>query len=103
LICTGTPGKTSEIKPGDVVEVELERVAMLRKPLVAEKRFLGGSRHDPAVIGFAAALEGGLGHEGVGRPSGELAQSSEPLASANAAAHVPILTVIRFMVFHFNC
>lgn len=37
LIFTGTPGKTSEIKPGDVVEVELEGVGALRNPVVAEK------------------------------------------------------------------
>ena len=30
LIFTGTPGKTSAIKPGDVVEVELEGVGVLR-------------------------------------------------------------------------
>lgn len=37
LIFTGTPGKTSEIKPGDVVEVELEGAGVLRNPVVAEK------------------------------------------------------------------
>jgi 2-keto-4-pentenoate hydratase/2-oxohepta-3-ene-1,7-dioic acid hydratase in catechol pathway len=37
LIYTGTPGKTSEIKPGDVVEVELEGVGVLRNPVVAAK------------------------------------------------------------------
>jgi 2-keto-4-pentenoate hydratase/2-oxohepta-3-ene-1,7-dioic acid hydratase in catechol pathway len=37
LIFTGTPGKTSEIKPGDVVEVELEGVGVLRNPVVAAK------------------------------------------------------------------
>ncbi|MFM2095725.1 MAG: hypothetical protein RIS70_2849 [Planctomycetota bacterium] len=37
LIFTGTPGKTSEIKPGDVVEVELEGVGKLRNPVIAEK------------------------------------------------------------------
>jgi 2-keto-4-pentenoate hydratase/2-oxohepta-3-ene-1,7-dioic acid hydratase in catechol pathway len=37
LIYTGTPGETSEIKPGDVVEVELEGVGVLRNPVVAEK------------------------------------------------------------------
>jgi 2-keto-4-pentenoate hydratase/2-oxohepta-3-ene-1,7-dioic acid hydratase in catechol pathway len=36
LIFTGTPGKTSEIKPGDVVEVDLEGVGVLRNPVVAE-------------------------------------------------------------------
>jgi 2-keto-4-pentenoate hydratase/2-oxohepta-3-ene-1,7-dioic acid hydratase in catechol pathway len=37
LIFTGTPGKTSEIKPGDVVEVELEGVGVLRNPVVAAR------------------------------------------------------------------
>lgn len=36
LIFTGTPGKTSAIKPGDVVEVELEGVGVLRNPVTAE-------------------------------------------------------------------
>ncbi len=37
LIFTGTPGETSEIKAGDVVEVELEGAGVLRNPVVAEK------------------------------------------------------------------
>jgi 2-keto-4-pentenoate hydratase/2-oxohepta-3-ene-1,7-dioic acid hydratase in catechol pathway len=37
LIFTGTPGKTSTIKPGDVVEVELEGAGVLRNPVIAEK------------------------------------------------------------------
>ena len=37
LIYTGTTGKTDEIKPGDVVEVELEGVGVLRNSVVAEK------------------------------------------------------------------
>jgi 2-keto-4-pentenoate hydratase/2-oxohepta-3-ene-1,7-dioic acid hydratase in catechol pathway len=37
LIFTGTPGKTSDIKPGDIVEVELEGAGVLRNPVVAEK------------------------------------------------------------------
>lgn len=37
LIFMGTPGKTSEIKPGDVCEVELEGVGVLRNPVVAGK------------------------------------------------------------------
>jgi 2-keto-4-pentenoate hydratase/2-oxohepta-3-ene-1,7-dioic acid hydratase in catechol pathway len=37
LIFTGTPGQTSEIKPGDTVEVELEGVGVLRNLVVAEK------------------------------------------------------------------
>jgi len=36
LIYTGTPGKTSPIKPGDVVEVDLEKVGVLRNPVAAE-------------------------------------------------------------------
>ena len=35
LIFTGTPGKTSAIKPGDVVEVELEGVGILKNPVRA--------------------------------------------------------------------
>jgi len=37
LIFTGTPGKTSDIKPGDVFEVELEGVGTLRNPVIAEQ------------------------------------------------------------------
>ena len=37
LIFTGTPGTTSAIKPGDVVEVELEGVGVLRNRVVAEQ------------------------------------------------------------------
>jgi 2-keto-4-pentenoate hydratase/2-oxohepta-3-ene-1,7-dioic acid hydratase in catechol pathway len=36
LIFTGTPGTTSEIKAGDVVEVELEGVGILRNGVVGE-------------------------------------------------------------------
>lgn len=36
LIYTGTPGTTQDIKPGDLVEVELEGVGMLRNPVKAE-------------------------------------------------------------------
>ena len=36
LIFTGTSGETSEIKPGDVVEVELEHAGILRNGVVAE-------------------------------------------------------------------
>ena len=36
LIFTGTPGETSQIKTGDVVEVDLEGVGVLRNPVVAE-------------------------------------------------------------------
>ena len=37
LIFTGTPGKTSELKSGDVVEVELSGVGVLRNKVAAEK------------------------------------------------------------------
>lgn len=37
LIFTGTPGKTTDIKPGDVMEVELEGAGVLRNPVVAQK------------------------------------------------------------------
>lgn len=36
LIFTGTPGKTTGMKPGDVVEVEIEGVGILRNSIVAE-------------------------------------------------------------------
>ena len=35
LIFTGTPGKTSAIEPGDVLEVELEGVGILKNPVQA--------------------------------------------------------------------
>lgn len=35
IIFTGTPGKTSAIKPGDVCEVEIEGIGVLRNPVVA--------------------------------------------------------------------
>lgn len=37
LIFTGTPGKTGAVKAGDVVEVEIEGVGVLRNKVVAEK------------------------------------------------------------------
>ena len=37
LIFTGTAGKTQPIKPGDVVEVELQGVGVLRNKVVAGK------------------------------------------------------------------
>ena len=37
LIFTGTPGKTDAMKPGDVVEVELSGVGILRNKVAAEK------------------------------------------------------------------
>ena len=36
LIFTGTPGKTAALKAGDVCEVVLEGVGILRNPVVAE-------------------------------------------------------------------
>ncbi|HEY1757344.1 MAG TPA: fumarylacetoacetate hydrolase family protein [Bryobacteraceae bacterium] len=36
LIFTGTPGETRPMKPGDVVEVEIENIGVLRNPMVAE-------------------------------------------------------------------
>ncbi len=36
LIFSGTPGKTSAIKPGDTIEVELEGVGVLRNKVVGE-------------------------------------------------------------------
>jgi 2-keto-4-pentenoate hydratase/2-oxohepta-3-ene-1,7-dioic acid hydratase in catechol pathway len=37
VIYTGTPGTTRAMKPGDVVEVELEGVGVLRNPVVAAR------------------------------------------------------------------
>jgi len=36
IIFTGTPGETKPMKPGDVVEVEIENIGVLRNPVVAE-------------------------------------------------------------------
>ena len=36
LLFTGTPGETAALKGGDVVEVELDGVGVLRNPVVAE-------------------------------------------------------------------
>jgi 2-keto-4-pentenoate hydratase/2-oxohepta-3-ene-1,7-dioic acid hydratase in catechol pathway len=36
LVYTGTPGETRAMKPGDVVEVEIENVGVLRNPVAAE-------------------------------------------------------------------
>ena len=36
LIFTGTPGKTQEMKPGDVVEIELEGVGILKNTIISE-------------------------------------------------------------------
>ncbi len=38
LIFTGTPGSTSAMKPGDVVEIEIQGVGVLRNTLVAGSR-----------------------------------------------------------------
>jgi 2-keto-4-pentenoate hydratase/2-oxohepta-3-ene-1,7-dioic acid hydratase in catechol pathway len=35
VIYTGTPGRTSKMKPGDVVEIEIEGLGLLRNPVVA--------------------------------------------------------------------
>jgi 2-keto-4-pentenoate hydratase/2-oxohepta-3-ene-1,7-dioic acid hydratase in catechol pathway len=37
LVFTGTPGSTEAMRPGDVVEVEIEGVGTLRNPVVAEQ------------------------------------------------------------------
>lgn len=37
IILTGAPGAVEEIKPGDVVEVEIPGIGVLRNPVVAEK------------------------------------------------------------------
>ncbi len=36
IIFTGTPGNTRALRPGDVVEVEIEGIGVLRNPVVAE-------------------------------------------------------------------
>lgn len=38
LIFTGTPGATAAMKPGDVVEIEVEGVGVLRNRIVADKK-----------------------------------------------------------------
>ena len=38
VIFTGTPGSTSSMKPGDVVEIELQGVGVLRNPVRARRR-----------------------------------------------------------------
>jgi len=37
VIYTGTPGQTRPMKPGDVVEVDIESIGVLRNPVIAEK------------------------------------------------------------------
>jgi 2-keto-4-pentenoate hydratase/2-oxohepta-3-ene-1,7-dioic acid hydratase in catechol pathway len=34
IIYTGTPGKTSKLAPGDVIEVEIEHIGKLSNPVV---------------------------------------------------------------------
>ena len=86
LIFSGTRGKTSPIKPGGVVEVELEGAGVFRNPLAAERRaasqtasrrcfppaFHGAASvrakalrwaSRPAMIGRAKALRGRLAGE----------------------------------------
>ena len=36
LIFTGTSGSTKAMKPGDVVEVEISGIGVLRNPVIAE-------------------------------------------------------------------
>ena len=36
IIYTGTPGETRPMKPGDVVEMEIEGLGVFRNPVVAE-------------------------------------------------------------------
>ncbi|MEZ4415233.1 MAG: fumarylacetoacetate hydrolase family protein [Gemmatimonadota bacterium] len=38
LIFTGTPGSTQAVKPGDVIEVEVEGVGVIRNRVVADRR-----------------------------------------------------------------
>ncbi|QQO08279.1 fumarylacetoacetate hydrolase family protein [Breznakiella homolactica] len=38
IIATGTPSGISPIKPGDVVEIEIEGIGVLRNPVAAEQR-----------------------------------------------------------------
>ena len=47
LIYTGTPGTTTQIKPGDVVEVDLEGVGVLKNPVAAEPKPTQGLTASP--------------------------------------------------------
>jgi 2-keto-4-pentenoate hydratase/2-oxohepta-3-ene-1,7-dioic acid hydratase in catechol pathway len=38
LIYTGTPGQTSAMQPGDVVEIEIEGIGVLRNKVVKDER-----------------------------------------------------------------
>jgi 2-keto-4-pentenoate hydratase/2-oxohepta-3-ene-1,7-dioic acid hydratase in catechol pathway len=44
LIFIRTPGTTGAVRPGDVVEVELEGVGVLRNPVVAQSPGDAGAR-----------------------------------------------------------
>jgi 2-keto-4-pentenoate hydratase/2-oxohepta-3-ene-1,7-dioic acid hydratase in catechol pathway len=44
MVFTGTPGSTSAMQPGDVVEVELEGVGLLRNTIGPKQRHVTGSR-----------------------------------------------------------
>jgi 2-keto-4-pentenoate hydratase/2-oxohepta-3-ene-1,7-dioic acid hydratase in catechol pathway len=37
IILTGAPGAVEQIKPGDVVEVEIPGIGVLRNPIIAEE------------------------------------------------------------------
>jgi 2-keto-4-pentenoate hydratase/2-oxohepta-3-ene-1,7-dioic acid hydratase in catechol pathway len=36
IIASGTPSGVSPIKPGDVVEIEIENIGILKNPVIAE-------------------------------------------------------------------
>jgi 2-keto-4-pentenoate hydratase/2-oxohepta-3-ene-1,7-dioic acid hydratase in catechol pathway len=36
IIATGTPAGVGAIQPGDIVEIEIEKIGILRNPVVAE-------------------------------------------------------------------
>ena len=44
LIFTGTPGKTGVMKPGDVVEVEIENVGVLKNKVAKKGQRVGGKK-----------------------------------------------------------
>jgi len=41
IVSTGTPEGIAPIKPGDVVEVEIERVGRLRNPVITSSQIQG--------------------------------------------------------------
>lgn len=45
LILTGTPGGVGEIRHGDVVEIEIERIGVLKNPVVDERFMQSSPRH----------------------------------------------------------